>query len=82
MGNRIRYAWGRCPFGDFIVAMSGKDVVMFGFPLRGSDPVDELRRRFPDAAVEEDAPGLKSTIDVCARFLDHPDRHPSPRSAR
>ena len=81
MSNRIRYAWGQSPFGDFIVAMDGEDLVAFEFPLRTDDAVDTLRRRFPGSAVEEDATGLKATLAACAQFVDHPDRLPSSTSA-
>ena len=77
MNNRIRYAWGHSSFGDFIVAMSDQGLVAFEFPLCSSDAVDALRRRFPDAVIEEDAAGLASTITTCVRFVDHPDRYPA-----
>jgi hypothetical protein len=66
MSNRVRYAWGHSPFGDFIVAMSDQNLVAFEFPLCSSDAVDALRRRFPDAVIEEDAAGLAPTITTCA----------------
>jgi hypothetical protein len=75
MTMRIRYAWGHSLFGDFIVAVSDEEVVSFGLPLSGSDELDDLRRRFTDAVIEEDAEGLERTIAVCAHFLDHHDQH-------
>jgi hypothetical protein len=76
MSNRIRYAWGHSPFGDFIVAKAGEDLVAFEFPLRTNDAVDALRRRFPGSVIEEDAIGLKSTIAAFARFIDFPGCFP------
>jgi hypothetical protein len=77
MSNRIRYAWGHSPFGDFIVAISDQELVVFEFPPSSSDAVDVLRRRFADAVIEEDSAGLAPTIAACARFVDHPDRYPA-----
>jgi AraC family transcriptional regulator of adaptative response/methylated-DNA-[protein]-cysteine methyltransferase len=77
MSNRVRYAWGRSTVGDFIVAISDGNLVAFEFPPSNSDAIGVLRRRFPDAALEEDAAGLAPTITACARFVEHPDRNPA-----
>jgi AraC family transcriptional regulator, regulatory protein of adaptative response / methylated-DNA-[protein]-cysteine methyltransferase len=77
MSNRIHYAWGRSTVGDFIVAISDQELVAFEFPPSSSDAVDALRRRFPDAIIEEDSEGLGRTVTACARFVDHPDRYPA-----
>jgi AraC family transcriptional regulator of adaptative response/methylated-DNA-[protein]-cysteine methyltransferase len=83
MSNRIRYAWGRSTVGDFIVAVSDRNLVAFEFLPSSSDAIDVLRRRFPDAVIEEDAAGLAPTITACARFVEHPDRNPAaPTSVR
>ena len=81
MSNRVRYAWGHSPFGDFIVATVGDDLVAFEYPRHADDAVDALRRRFPDLVIEEDAAGLKSTVAACAHFVDHPDRAPEDSGA-
>jgi AraC family transcriptional regulator of adaptative response/methylated-DNA-[protein]-cysteine methyltransferase len=77
MSNRIRYAWGRSTVGDFIVAVSDRNLVAFEFAPSSSDAIDVLRRRFPDAVIEEDSAGLAPTITACARFVEHPDRYPA-----
>lgn len=74
MSNRISYAWGQSPFGEFIVANDDDKLVAFEFPFHTDDAVDALRRRFPGVAVEEDAVALEETVAACARFVDHPDR--------
>ena len=73
MNDRICYAWGRSPHGDFIVAMADRELVIFEFPAHGNVAVEALRRRFPDKTVEEDAAGLASTVAELQRFVDHPD---------
>jgi O6-methylguanine-DNA--protein-cysteine methyltransferase len=77
MSNRIRYAWGHSPVGDFIIAISDQDLVAFEFPTSSNDAVDALHRRFPAAIIEEDSAGLGPTVTACARFVDHPDRYPA-----
>ena len=74
MSNRISYAWGQSPFGEFIVAKDDDELVAFEFPVRADDAVDALRRRFPGVAIEEDAVALRETVAACAHFVDHPDR--------
>jgi len=75
MSNRVRYAWGRSTVGDFIVAISDGNLVAFEFPPLGSDAIDVLRQRFPDAVIERDSAGLAPAIIACARFVEHPDRY-------
>jgi AraC family transcriptional regulator, regulatory protein of adaptative response / methylated-DNA-[protein]-cysteine methyltransferase len=74
MNDRIRYAWGQSPHGDFLVAMSDRELVAFEFSARRDFAIEALRRRFPGKTVEEDAPGLASTVAELQRFVDHPDR--------
>ena len=80
MSDRVRYAWGRSPFGDFFVAILGENLVAFEYPRCAEDAVDALRRRFPTSVVEEDAVGLELTVAACAHFVNHPDRIPEPRA--
>ncbi len=69
MDNRIRYAWGQSRHGKFLVAMAADELVTFGFPTREATAVDDLRRRFPDATIEEDGPGLASTVAELKHFV-------------
>jgi hypothetical protein len=69
MDNRIRYAWGQSYAGKFLAAMAAGELVTFGFPADEETAVEELRRRFPNATVEEDVTGLADTIADLARFL-------------
>jgi AraC family transcriptional regulator, regulatory protein of adaptative response / methylated-DNA-[protein]-cysteine methyltransferase len=73
MKDRIRYAWGRSPHGDFFVAMADHELVAFEFPARRDIAVEALRHRFSGKTVEEDASGLASTVAELQRFVDHPD---------
>lgn len=77
MTNRLRYAWGNSPFGDFIVAKIGNELVAFEYPLSTEDAVAALCRRFPGCVAEEDREGLESTLADCSRFVNHPDRSPA-----
>jgi hypothetical protein len=52
--------------------MAGDELVTFKIPAQEEDAVvEELRRRFPGAIVEEDVSGLADTIADLARFLDY-----------
>ena len=75
MKARIRYAWGRSPHGQFLVAMAGRDLVAFEFPERRDIAVAALRQRFPGKTLEEDASGLASMVAELQRFVDHPDHN-------
>ena len=75
MKDRIGYAWGQSPYGQFLVAMTGLDLVAFEFPERPDIAVDALRQRFPGKTLEEDASGLASTVAELQRFVDHPDHN-------
>jgi hypothetical protein len=71
MDNRIRYAWGEWREGKFLVAMAGSELVTFGFPAHDESAVGYLRRRFSDAAIEEDASGLANTVAELTHFLGY-----------
>ena len=73
MDDRIRYAWGPSPHGEFLMAMAGGQLVAFEFPARRHVAIEALCRRFPGKAVEEDAVGLASAVAELQRFVDHPD---------
>ena len=73
MNDRIRYAWGRSPHGDFLVAMADRELVAFEFPARRDSAIEALRRRFPGKIVEEDTAGLANAVAELQRFVDHPD---------
>ena len=74
MDDRVRYAWGRSPHGQFFVAMADSELVAFEFERR-DNAVDALRHRFPGKIVEEDASGLAGTVAELQRFVDHPDHN-------
>jgi hypothetical protein len=75
MKDRIGYAWGQSLHRQFLVAMTGLELVAFEFPETPDIAIDALRQRFPGKTLEEDASGLASTVAELQRFLDHPDHN-------
>jgi O6-methylguanine-DNA--protein-cysteine methyltransferase len=71
MEQRIRYAWVDSPIGRFFAAMDGDELVTFGFPATEETAIQKLRRRFPEATIEEDSAGLADTVADLERFLDY-----------
>jgi hypothetical protein len=69
--QQIRYAWVDSPIGRFFAAMDGDELVTFGFPPTEESAIQALRRRFPNATVEEDSVGLADTVADLERFLDY-----------
>jgi hypothetical protein len=51
MREIIRFGWGICSLGDFMVAMSGKGLVALEFSTNHSATEDALLVRFPEASV-------------------------------
>jgi hypothetical protein len=72
MSNRIRYALGQSIHGDFIAALSDHGLVAFEFPVDPDAAVGGLLARFPDAILEEDAPGLATTLATLSRAVGNP----------
>ena len=71
MSDRIRYALGHSAHGDFIAAVAEHDLVAFEFPVMADSAFGRLLARFPDATLEEDAPGLAAAVAVLSRAVDN-----------
>ena len=72
MNVHIRYALGRSVHGDFLAAMSERELVAFDFPVHVGDAVGLLRERFPGAVLEQDEAGLATTVATLARVVENP----------
>ena len=73
-GEQIRYAIAASPLGHVLVAATGRGVVMTAL---GDDPqrlAGELRARFPQAAIAEDAAGLAEWTRHIVAFITAPER--------
>jgi AraC family transcriptional regulator, regulatory protein of adaptative response / methylated-DNA-[protein]-cysteine methyltransferase len=63
MREIIRFGWGICSLGDFIVATSGKGLVALEFSTNHSATEDALLVRFPEASVIDSQHGLSDLLE-------------------
>jgi AraC family transcriptional regulator, regulatory protein of adaptative response / methylated-DNA-[protein]-cysteine methyltransferase len=73
MREVIRFAWGRSPLGDFIIAMSEKGLVALDFSSDRASAQDALRQRFPGANLIEAARELEDLVTKVNRAIEDPD---------
>ena len=73
-GERIRTAFADCPFGRLLVGATDKGVCFIGFGEPDKALMDDLRRRFPRAAVTTDDADLAGTVRSVVDFLREPKR--------
>ncbi len=71
-GETIRTAFARCPFGPLLIGSTGRGVCFLGFAEPEADLLADLKRRFPQASVEEDRDGLAATLAAVLAFLEEP----------
>lgn len=71
-GECIRSALADCPFGRLLVGATEKGVCFIGFGEPDDALMDDLRRRFPKAAVATDDAALAGTIRAVVDFLREP----------
>lgn len=71
-GEEIRTAFADTPFGRLLVGATGKGVCFLGFAEPDDALMGDLRRRFPQAAVRADDPGLAETLAAVTAFLAEP----------
>ena len=72
MREVIRFAWGTCYLGDFIIAISDKGLVAVEFSQNRGAMEDVLRARFPDADVTASQDELAVTLDRVCHAIEEP----------
>lgn len=76
MREIIRFAWGNCSLGDFLIATSDAGIVALEFGSRRPALEEALRQRFPEADVVEDAAALSDLLAKVGRALEAPGTDP------
>jgi AraC family transcriptional regulator of adaptative response/methylated-DNA-[protein]-cysteine methyltransferase len=71
-GEVIRTAAADCPFGRLLVGATDKGVCFIGFAEPEAALRADLRRRFPQARIEDDDAALADTVRSVLGFLDEP----------
>jgi AraC family transcriptional regulator of adaptative response/methylated-DNA-[protein]-cysteine methyltransferase len=72
MTEIIRFAWGDCPLGDFIIAMSDKGLVVLDFSSNRLMTEEELRSRFPKADLIHSQQELAGIIEKVKLTIEEP----------
>jgi AraC family transcriptional regulator of adaptative response/methylated-DNA-[protein]-cysteine methyltransferase len=72
LGETIRTALTDCPFGRLLVGATAQGVCFIGFAEPDSALLGDLRRRFPQAQLQEDDAGLADTIRQVVAFIAEP----------
>lgn len=70
MAKTILYATGQSSLGPFVAALSDRGLVMVEF---GEANEADLRYRFPEAELVEDAAALHGTVERLAALIEHPE---------
>ncbi len=76
MPETIRFAWGTSSLGDFLAAMSDAGLVALEFSSLRPATEDDLRRRFPEAAVVDSQAALTGILDRLAQAIERPGFDP------
>ncbi len=71
-GETIRTAFADCPFGRLLVGATEQGVCFIGFAEPDDALMGDLQRRFPNAVVIEDDPGLGDTVRSVVAFIEEP----------
>jgi len=77
MREIIRYAWGICSLGDFMVAVSGKGLVAVGFGLHRVGVEEALRVRFPECDLTSGQDELTDILKTVTRAIEEPGFDPA-----
>lgn len=77
MREVIRFAWGSCSLGNFVIAMSDKGLVAVEFSQSRGAMEDALRVHFPDADVIASQDGLAATLERVRRAIEEPQFDPA-----
>jgi AraC family transcriptional regulator of adaptative response/methylated-DNA-[protein]-cysteine methyltransferase len=78
-GETIRWATARTSLGTMLVAATERGICRLSF----DEGEAELRRRFPNAAVEPGGPGLAGLVERAVTAVESPDRpHDLPLDVR
>ena len=70
--EEIRYGTGKCRLGALLVASSANGIVSIIVRDEGVRLIEELRRRFPKAALVRDEKGARALQAKVARFIAMP----------
>jgi AraC family transcriptional regulator, regulatory protein of adaptative response / methylated-DNA-[protein]-cysteine methyltransferase len=77
MREIIRFAWGRCSLGDFLMAVSRDGLVALEFGSQRATMQEALRARFPESEIVDDRDGLAGTLEVVKQALEEPGFDPA-----
>lgn len=72
VGEAIRTAFANTVFGRLLVGATERGVCFLGFAEPDDALMGDLRRRFPNAAIEADDAGLEHTLNLVLDFLQEP----------
>src|SRR5256885_7422770 len=68
LGETVRWTHFDSPLGQMLIAATSKGICRLTF----DDSVDSLKRLFPNAAIVEDAGGLKQLIEGALEAIERP----------
>ncbi|MDH7785479.1 AraC family transcriptional regulator of adaptative response/methylated-DNA-[protein]-cysteine methyltransferase [Ochrobactrum sp. 19YEA23] len=70
----IRFAWGTCSLGDFVLVISDKGIVALEFSSTHTATIDALRKRFAGATLERRQEEMAGLLEVVIAVIENPAR--------
>lgn len=77
MREIIRFAWGTCSLGDFMVALSDKGLVALEFSSNRAALEHALRARFPEADIVDGQQEMTDLVGKVSHAIEEPGFDPA-----